>query len=258
MGHHLEQEVPSLVGEKKYASSLGCVQHFEPCELQLTQREPGVRQDLRNDQLRRPRAHHATGFAVGILIGSRRAAFARRILRERSMQIFADMLISCSMACQRRSRSLLSPAGFVREVDAALAWAKTDAESTLRRGYAPARALSGSFGSTMDRTWPAAKVLRRRSVGGAGTTMETTLHWGNPAELPLTGRYPALYNRRLPFLARGGKIEFPARDMKTRPWSSISDLERLYAEPTQSRVNVTALLSPRRGEHRNSQLNLGS
>jgi hypothetical protein len=88
--------------------------------------------------------------------------------------------------------------------------------------------------------------------------METTLHWRNPAELPLTGRYPALYNGRLPFLVRGGKIEFPGRDIRIRPWSSITDFERLNAKPTQSRVNVTALLSLRRGEQRDSQLILGS
>jgi hypothetical protein len=88
--------------------------------------------------------------------------------------------------------------------------------------------------------------------------METTLHWGNPAELPLTGRYPALYNGRLPFLARGGKIEFPARDMKIRLWISITDFGRLNAKPTQSRVNVTALFSLRRGEQRDSRLIFGS
>jgi hypothetical protein len=88
--------------------------------------------------------------------------------------------------------------------------------------------------------------------------METTLHWGNPAELPLTGRTPALCNGGPPFLVRGGKLEFSARDIQIPPWNSITDFVRLSAKATQSRVKVTALLSPRRGEQRDSQLILGS
>ena len=98
------------------------------------------------------------------------------------MQIFADMLISCFIACQWRSRSLLSPAGFVREVDAALAWAKTDAETTLRRGV-----FSGSCAKRKFRIYNGSNV-----AGGLGTL--TTIsrrsgdHYGNHTALAKSRR----------------------------------------------------------------------
>ena len=115
---------------------------------------------------------------------------------------------------ERVRKSRTSSAGFVREVEAALAWAKTHAETTPRLGI-----FSGSYAERKSRIYNGLNV-----ADGLGTLTKIGRrrgdHYGNDTGLRKS--------RRTAVELHHG------------------------AKPTHFRVNFTALLSRRRGELRDA------
>lgn len=69
------------------------------------------------------------------------------------------------------------------------------------------------------------------------------LDWGSYVEPPLNKRWPALFRGRELFIIRNGGFEFPQRDTRVWPFSSISAVGYLNVAPILFRIDVKDITS---------------